>query len=84
MLVIKRCCLDSLSECLHTVDLKKKKNYLVHLSNKFQHFLKPCSALSQSVQSLSYVQLFAIPWTAARQASLPITKYSLYWTVTVF
>ena len=27
-----------------------------------------------SVQSLSHVQLFAIPWTAARQASLSITK----------
>ena len=28
----------------------------------------------QSVQSLSRVQLFATPWTAARQASLPITN----------
>ena len=27
-----------------------------------------------SVQSLSHVQLFATPWTAARQASLSITK----------
>ena len=27
-----------------------------------------------SVQSLSNVQLFATPWTAARQASLPITN----------
>src|SRR5574337_303349 len=27
-----------------------------------------------SVQSLSSVQLFATPWTAARQASLPITN----------
>ena len=27
-----------------------------------------------SVQSLSRVQLFATPWTATRQASLPITK----------
>ena len=27
-----------------------------------------------SVQSLSCVQLFATPWTAARQASLPITN----------
>ena len=27
-----------------------------------------------SVQSLSRVQLFATPWTAARQASLPITN----------
>jgi len=30
--------------------------------------------ISQSVQSLSRVQLFAIPWTAARQASLSITN----------
>ena len=30
--------------------------------------------ISQSVQSLSWVQLFATPWTAARQASLSITN----------
>ena len=30
--------------------------------------------LSQSVQSLSCVRLFATPWTAARQASLSITN----------
>ena len=30
--------------------------------------------LSQSVQSLSHVRLFATPWTAARQASLLITN----------
>ena len=30
--------------------------------------------LSQSVQSLSCVQLFATPWTAARQGSLSITN----------
>ena len=30
--------------------------------------------LSASVQSLSNVQLFVIPWTAARQASLSITN----------
>ena len=29
---------------------------------------------SQSVQSVSHVQLFATPWTAARQASLSITN----------
>ena len=29
---------------------------------------------TQSVQSLSHVQLFAIPWTAARQPSLSITN----------
>ena len=30
--------------------------------------------ISQSVQSLSHVWLFATPWIAARQASLPITN----------
>ena len=33
-----------------------------------------CSIISQSVQSLSCVQLFATPWTAAHQASLSITN----------
>ena len=28
-----------------------------------------------SVQSLSHVQLFVTPWTAARQASLSITNF---------
>ena len=32
------------------------------------------SPVSQSVQSLSHFQLFATPWTAARQASLSITN----------
>ena len=31
--------------------------------------------ISQSVQSLSCVQLFATPWTASHQASLSITNY---------
>ena len=31
-------------------------------------------SVSQSVQSLSHVRLFATPWTAARQASLSITN----------
>ena len=35
---------------------------------------QPAKALTSSVQSLSPVQLFAIPWTAARQASLSITN----------
>ena len=33
---------------------------------------------SYSVQSLSYVRLFATPWTAARQASLSITNSKFY------
>ena len=32
------------------------------------------SYISQSVQSLSHVQLFVTPWTAAHQASLSITN----------
>ena len=32
------------------------------------------SSVSQSVQSLSHVQLFATPWTTACQASLSITN----------
>ena len=35
---------------------------------------KTDSVQFSSVQSLSYVQLFATTWTAARQASLPITN----------
>ena len=31
--------------------------------------------ITVTVQSLSHVQLFATPWTAARQASLSITNY---------
>ena len=37
------------------------------------HCLDSHSCIS-SVQSLSHVRLFATPWTAARQASLPITN----------
>ena len=33
-----------------------------------------CVTISSSVQSLSHVPLFAIPWIAARQASLSITN----------
>ena len=37
-------------------------------------FLKKLNIELSSVQSLSRVQLFATPWTAARQASLSITN----------
>ena len=36
--------------------------------------IKIARSVSQSVQSLSLVRLFATPWTAARQASLSITS----------
>ena len=35
---------------------------------------KNCKFLFSSVQSLSHIQLFATPWTAAHQASLSITN----------
>ena len=44
---------------------------------KFRLKLKKVRKTSRSfssVQSLSHVQLFAVPWTAARQASLSITN----------
>ena len=34
----------------------------------------PCSIIFSTVQLLSYVRLFATPWTAAHQASLSITN----------
>ena len=37
-------------------------------------FMKPSGFLFSSVQLLSCVQLFATPWTAARQASLSINN----------
>ena len=46
---------------------KKKKN------SEKPYWIRSKSRDS-SVQSLSYVQLFATPWTAARQASLSITN----------
>ena len=40
---------------------------------------EPGGLQSSSVQSLSHVQLFSTPWTAALQASLSITKsWSLF------
>ena len=42
--------------------------------NKWMQVINKVSAKISSVQSLSRVQLFATPWTAARQASLSITN----------
>ena len=52
---------------------------LIASSRKENQDIDPYPALSlmslfSSVQSLSRVQLFATPWTAARQASLTITN----------
>ena len=38
------------------------------------NFIKHCSAQFSSVQSLSWIRLFATPWTAANQAPLSITN----------
>ena len=46
------------------------RQILYHLSHKGS----PDSTISQSVQSLSYVRLFATPWITACQASLSITN----------
>ena len=67
----------------HARDLCKKKNRYTSHKHRDKYFYR-CSAVQQnfqwyefpisSVQSLSRVQLFATPWTAARQASLSITN----------
>ena len=46
---------------------KKKKKYSIV-------FTVLAVSFAESVQSLSHVQLFVTPWTAARQASLSITN----------
>ena len=43
-------------------------------SHTFRSDCQQMISLFSSVQSLSHVQLFATPWTAARQASLSITN----------
>ena len=57
---------------------KKKRpiKLLLHKSDIKQLFFSPLFSWNQfsSVQLLSRVQLFATPWTAARQASLSITN----------
>ena len=59
--------------------LKLKLQYFGHLMWRADSFgpdplLSNCDPLFGSVQSLSRVQLFATPWTAACQASLSITS----------
>ena len=54
---------------------RPKQRFLQRRHTDSQH-MKRCSTLLiiQSVQSLSHVQLFATPWTAAHQVSLFITN----------
>ena len=51
----------------------KEKTCVIY-SKKYVIDLHPHFWYSQSVQSLSHVQLFVTPWTAACQASLSITN----------
>ena len=53
---------------------KAKKYSISWKGDGFDQFLLPSSLQFSSVQSLCHVQLFATPWTTARQASLSITK----------
>ena len=48
------------------------QSYLI--TCKHETLCKPFYSSFSSVQSLSHVQLFVTPWTAARQASLSITN----------
>ena len=48
--------------------------YIVECIYKWKSMNVIISYISQSVQSLSHVQLFVTPWTAAHQASLSITN----------
>ena len=52
--------------------LQKESNYVKRLRQTLLD--KDKYSIPISVQSLSHVQLFATPWTAARQASLSITN----------
>ena len=58
-----------LRKLLRFIKLKKKKRPTRMWHNQLFHL----PTIINSVQSLSRVQLFVTPWTAARQASLSIT-----------
>ena len=64
-------CLTLKINVTHNVNILKEKNHMIILRNSG----KVISAyVFFSVQSLSRVQLFTTPWTAACQASLSITS----------
>ena len=52
----------------------KESKHRVPCSVRLHYMISPEQANFSSVQSLSHVQLFETPWTAARQASLSITN----------
>ena len=64
--------LHTFSEQLNTMLLCFKRIGKCNVHKYVWHLLS--NASFSSVQSLSHVQLFAIPWTAAHQASLSITN----------
>ena len=66
------------SVCLDALNNRKMTGYISGKANSFFHQLNPEFSWNWKwrksiVQSLSYVQLFATPWTAASQASLSFT-----------
>ena len=80
---------DSLLELEHLIfsysGLRLNYTWTIHFLDRISHPLKSCEPIPHnndvyisvefsSVQSLSRVQLFATPWTAAHQASLSITN----------
>ena len=56
------------------VDLFLRMNFLLTTKNIFKHIYTHIYIMFSSARLLSRVQLFATPWTAARQASLSITN----------
>ena len=52
----------------------KESKHRVPCSVRLHYMISPEQANFSSVQSLSHVQLFVTPWTAAHQASLDITN----------
>ena len=78
---IKKNSYNSISE-IQTTQLKDGQNVKrnlseedIHMANRHRKRCSPSLIIQfSSVQSLSRVQLFATPWIAARQASLPITN----------
>ena len=65
--------------------LSRIQGYCYHLSKFHIYVLVYCIDVSfSSVQSLSHIQLFAAPWTTARQASLSITNSQSSLRLTVY
>ena len=60
----------SISQFLHNLLITAA----VRTFNSHEGLFRFCLEYASSVQSLSHVQLFATPWTAACQASLSITN----------